>query len=59
MMTVSNMLASIVREANRQVKKERERCGNKYEYRVNVNHAIGVFKDLLRGVTLERGEGGG
>jgi hypothetical protein len=57
MMTVSNMLASFVREANRKVKKERERRGNKYEYQVNVNHAIGVFKDLLLGVVLEEGRG--
>jgi hypothetical protein len=57
MMTVSNMLASFVRAANRRVKKERERRGNKYEYQVNVNHAIGVLKDRLLGVVLEEGRG--
>jgi hypothetical protein len=39
------------------VKKEREKRGNKYEYQVNVNHAIGVFKDRLLGVVLEEGCG--
>jgi ribosome-associated toxin RatA of RatAB toxin-antitoxin module len=57
MMTISNMLASFVREANRKVKKEREKRGNKYEYQVNVNHAIGVFKDRLIGVVLEERRG--
>jgi hypothetical protein len=57
MMTVSNMPASFVRDANRKVKKERERRGNKYEYQVNVNHEIGVFKDRLLGVVLEEGRG--
>jgi hypothetical protein len=57
MMTVSNILASFVRAANRKVKKEREKRGNKYEYQVNVNHAIGVFKDRLLGVVLEEGRG--
>jgi transposase InsO family protein len=41
MMTVSNMLASFVREANREVRKEGEKRGNKYEYQVNVNHTSG------------------
>jgi hypothetical protein len=57
MMTVSNMLASFVREANRKAKKEREKWGNKYEYQVNVNHARGVFKDRLIGVVLEERRG--
>jgi len=38
LMTVANMLASMVREA----RKKGERNGNKYEHQVNVNHAIGV-----------------
>jgi ribosome-associated toxin RatA of RatAB toxin-antitoxin module len=57
MMTVSNMLASFVREANREIRKEGEKRGNKYEYQVNVNHAIGIFKDRLIGVVLEEGRG--
>jgi len=53
MMTVANMAASCVREANRNAKKKREGSGNIYEYQVNVNHAIGVFKDRLIRVIIE------
>ena len=53
MMTVANMIASLVRQANLKAKKRRESQGNKYEYRVNVNHAIGVFKDRLIRVIIE------
>jgi hypothetical protein len=53
MMTVANMVASFVREANRNAKKKREGKGNKYEYKVNVNHAIGIFKDRLIRVIIE------
>jgi hypothetical protein len=53
MMTVANMVASCVRKANLSAKKKRERKGNQYEYRVNVNHAIGVFKDRLIRVVVE------
>jgi len=42
LMTVANMLASLVREANWKARKKGEGKGNKYEYEVNVNHAIGV-----------------
>jgi len=53
MMTVANMLASCLREANRNAKKQREYSGNLYEYQVNVNHAVGVFKDRLIRVIIE------
>jgi hypothetical protein len=53
MMTVSNMLASFLREANLNASKQREDKENLYEYRVNVNHAIGVFKDQLIRVIIE------
>jgi hypothetical protein len=53
MMTVSNMIASCIRAAEQKVKKERERRDNLYEYQVNVNHAIGVFKDRLIRVVIE------
>jgi hypothetical protein len=56
-MTLANMLASVVREAGRKVKKERKKRGNKYEYRVNVNHAAGVLKDRLIGVLLKERPG--
>lgn len=53
MMTVANMIASCVREANRNVKKKRRGKENIYEYKVNVNHAIGIFKDRLIRVVME------
>lgn len=53
MMTVSNMLASCIRAAEKKVAKSRERSGNLYEYQVNVNHAVGVLKDRLIGVVIE------
>jgi hypothetical protein len=53
MMTVANMLASCLREANQNAKKQREGSENLYEYQVNVNHAIGVFKDRLIRVIIE------
>ncbi|MDR0684470.1 MAG: IS4 family transposase, partial [Spirochaetaceae bacterium] len=49
MMTVSNLLACGLREANREARRERSVDGveRKYEYQVNVNHAVGVLKDQL------------
>jgi hypothetical protein len=47
MMTVSNMLASCVREANGKIRKEQAQKENRYEYQANVNHAIEVLKDRL------------
>jgi hypothetical protein len=55
MMTVSNIMAHFIREANREVKKAREGSGNRYEYRVNVNHAAGVYKDRLIEVAMTKG----
>ena len=52
MMTVSNMLASCLREANDKIKKEQAKKGNRYEYRSNVNHAVGVMKDRLIGILI-------
>ena len=53
MMTVANMVASCVRAANRNAQKKRQGQGNKYEYQVNINHAIGVFKDRLIRIVIE------
>ena len=53
MMTAANMLASLVREANRTARKKRKKQETLYEYRVNVNHAVGVFKDRLIRVIIE------
>jgi hypothetical protein len=55
MMTIANMVASCVREANRISQKKRKGRVYKCEYRVNANHAIGVFKDRLIRVVIEEG----
>jgi hypothetical protein len=52
MMTVSNMLASCLKEANGKIKKEQAKKGNRHEYRANVNHAVGVLKDRLIGILI-------
>jgi hypothetical protein len=49
MMAVTNIMGHFIREANR------EGSGNLYEYRVNVNHAVGVYKDCLIGVAMVKG----
>jgi hypothetical protein len=49
MMTVSNMLASCLREAKGKIKREQAKKGNRYEYQANENHAVGVLKDRLEG----------
>jgi hypothetical protein len=53
MMAVANMLASLLREANKHVKQEREGSGNIHEYQVNVNHAAGIFKVSFIRVIIE------
>jgi hypothetical protein len=52
MMTVSNMLASCLREANGKIRREQAKKEIRYEYRANVNHAIGVLKDRLIGILI-------
>jgi hypothetical protein len=52
MMTISNMLASGLREANEKLGKERAKKERKYEYRANMNHAVGVLKDRLIGILI-------
>jgi hypothetical protein len=52
MMTASNTLASALREANGKIKKEQAKKGSRYEYRSNVNHAVGVLKDRLIGMLI-------
>jgi hypothetical protein len=47
MMTISNMPASSLREANRKIGNGKTGKERKYEYRANVNHAAGVLKDRL------------
>jgi len=52
-MTAANMLAGFVREADREAARECAGSGNKYEYKVNVNHAVGAYKDRIIGVIIE------
>jgi hypothetical protein len=51
MMTISNMLASSLREANEKILKGKTKK-RKYEHRANVNHAVGVLKDRLIGILI-------
>lgn len=56
-MFLSNMAALLYREAQEEAEAAREGKGNKYEYRVNVNHEIGVLKDRVVALLLEEDEG--
>jgi hypothetical protein len=51
MVTVSNMLSSSLREANKKIPKGKTNK-RRYEYRANVNHAVGVLKDRLIGILI-------
>jgi hypothetical protein len=51
MMTVSNLLSSSLREANEKIPKGKTKK-RRYEYRANVNHAVGVLKDRLIGILI-------
>jgi hypothetical protein len=53
-MYLSNIAAAARWEAQARVEKDRERKNNKYEYKVNVNHEIGVLKDrFIYALTLD------
>jgi hypothetical protein len=52
MMTVSNMPACAMREANREINMEGVGKERLYEYRANANHAVGVLKDRLIGIVI-------
>jgi hypothetical protein len=51
-MILTNVAAEFMGEAQEGVEKERRGKGNKWEYKVNVNHEIGVLKDKLIQVLL-------
>jgi hypothetical protein len=53
MMTVSNMLSSALREADREISVEGEGKERQYEYRAKVNHAVGVLKDRFIRIAAE------
>jgi hypothetical protein len=46
-MLLTNVAAEFRRDAQKEVEKERRGKGNKWRYKVNVNHQIGVLKDRL------------
>jgi hypothetical protein len=46
-MILTNLAADFFCEAQEEVEKEQKGKGNKWEYKVNVNHEIGVLKDHL------------
>jgi molybdopterin synthase catalytic subunit len=46
-MVLTNLAGDFAEEAQEEIEKEEEGKGNKYEYKVNMNHAIGVLKDKL------------
>ena len=52
-MIMSNAVAVACWDAQQIVDEQREDKDNKYEYHVNVNHAIGVFKDRFIRAMLE------
>ena len=52
-MTLANIAADFYREAQADVEDEQGRKENKHQYRVNVNHEIGVLKDRLIKTLIE------
>jgi hypothetical protein len=53
-MILTNLAAEFLEEAQKAADNEREEKENRWQYKINVNHAIGVFKDGSR-QTHERG----
>jgi hypothetical protein len=53
---LSNIIAVAEREAQPIVDHAREGKGNKYRYKINVNHAIGTFKDHFIRALLEEND---
>ncbi|MDR0411932.1 MAG: hypothetical protein LBH75_08185 [Treponema sp.] len=49
MMIASNMSSSGLRATNEKMPNGKQR---RYEYRANVNHAVGVLKDRLIGILI-------
>ena len=46
-MVITNMASDLIYEAQEEVEAEQKGKTNKYKYKINVNHAIGVIKDRL------------
>jgi hypothetical protein len=52
-MVLTNLATDFVQEAQVEVSREQKKKNNKYHYKVNLNHAIGVLKDRLIQTLLE------
>ena len=46
-LVITNIISDLVYEAQEEVEMEQQGKTNKYKYKINVNHAIGVIKDQL------------
>jgi hypothetical protein len=55
-MTLTNIAAGIYEEAQERVEEEERGKGNKWKYQVNVNHEVGVLKDRLIVLLLEKND---
>jgi hypothetical protein len=53
-MTLTNIAAGIYEEAQEWVEEDQRGKGNKWQYQVNVNHEVGVLKDRLIVLLLEK-----
>jgi hypothetical protein len=53
-MTLTNIAGGLYEEAQEGVEEEQRGKGNKWKYQVNVNHEIGVLKDRLIVMLLEK-----
>jgi hypothetical protein len=53
-MTLANIAAGLYEEAQEGAEEERRGKGNKWKYQVNVNHEVGVLKDRLIIMLLEK-----
>jgi hypothetical protein len=55
-MTLANIAGGLYEEAQEGVEEEQRGKGNKWKYQVNVNHEIGVLKDRLIVMLLEKND---
>jgi hypothetical protein len=46
-MVITNIMVDFINEAQERVEEDQNDKNNKYEYKINVNHTIGVIKDVL------------
>jgi hypothetical protein len=53
-MTLTNRAAGIYEEGREEVEEEQRGKGNKWKYQVNINHEVGVLKDRLILILVDR-----